>query len=137
MIDTRDLMLGNWVLAKSSSETVLPMRIVSIIDDNVHTSLGSGCKCLENKQDNIFGIPITEEILEKCGFELDEASEKYYFKNDRRIKVSLVGTKLVDEFDNKFGIDILYYDDAILICNIKYLHELQNVLFVTFKIDIL
>ena len=87
---------------------------LSAINDNDDRTWGTWC-C------NISGIPITPEILENNGFEMKEDSVVY--------SKSKVGLKPLDGnkgYEAGIGNRIFY----LIIGDIKYVHELQHILWV-------
>lgn len=79
MIKTRELMLGNWVYA--GVKTQFPMQVVGVFDDVAYLDFeGNEGDCFEYKEEEMFPVPITEEILLKNGFEKSQyyPNGKYY-----------------------------------------------------------
>lgn len=119
-------MLGNWVMAKEpASSTIAPMYITSIFNDTVYTSFINGYAISLNNQNDIYGLPLSEDLLLKCVFDKDEQSNKYHFRYDTTLTIEFIE----DHID-------VYYGEKIIKTNIKYLHELQNFLFAVFRIDL-
>jgi hypothetical protein len=68
-------------------------------------------------------IPLTEEILLKCGFDYDEEEKDYCITNN-------LGHKYGVHISNKNCALILYsITDWQIASNFKYLHQLQNLYF--------
>lgn len=61
MIDTRQLRIGNWVLFDNEWQMVDMVSLSGAVG-----LMGNG---ITNKEDQIDPIPLTSEILVKCGFE--------------------------------------------------------------------
>lgn len=106
MIHTNELMLGNWVELKG-----LPSK-VTVIGSKMVFLNGRG---LAHSDDSIEGIPITEELLEKCGFNM----KKWIDANN----------VIVDKFPN--GYALLIYSRRIE--GLNFLHDLQNAYFMLTK----
>ena len=112
MIDAKDLRIGNWVLRLGN-----PTQINAVSKGYVSTH--SSGSITENQ---IESIPLTPEILEKCGFEKvgnewqntnSEFTECFQFKNDK-----------------------FYYTGGEGVCfgvGCQYLHELQNLYYALTK----
>lgn len=102
MIDVRELRIGNWVIFNGANSEVT----ISQLSHNLH---------------NYFEpIPLTPEILEKCGFtEIansgDFYSEQYNFGLNK-------------ESDGNFSV-YNNYDLEIKNIQLKHLHQLQNLVF--------
>lgn len=125
MIKTKELMLGNWVLAGKNAK--FPMQVVSIFEDEVYLDLeGNEGDCFEEKEEDMFPVPLTEEIYMKNGFlkKKDKISE-YYTSPDGKVFIRFkkgtslyivsapVSSSVKRVSANKF---------------IQYVHELQNLL---------
>lgn len=120
MIQTNELMLGNYVLHNDK-----PIKVEGITENRIMTFANkTGVRLLDfAKPEDINPIPITEEILEKCGFDKHadlSVNKKEYFSN------------LEDQ-------KIVYYEESdcylLVGCTryFKYLHELQNIYFLLNK----
>lgn len=115
MINTNELMLGNYVRYKGK-----PRKVESIygyalrINGPLHVT-----------RDNCEPIPITEEILEKCGF------IKY-----RQRGSFIAYTNTLDEFGPSLFFDDEEYHFLGIDKNIKFLHELQNQYFLITEIQL-
>lgn len=71
MVKNKELMQGNWVLA--GKKTQFPMQVVGIFSDVVYLDFeGNEGDVWEEKEEDLFPISITEELLEKNGFVLDD-----------------------------------------------------------------
>ena len=115
MIDAKDLRIGNWV---------------KFLNKTFQVGAGTIEDCQKaNDSDSPYKyepIPLTPEILEKCGFErgiifinrgLELQIDFYKNRIDARIT-------LLDNFDGDKGADII---------EIKYLHDLQNLYYALTK----
>lgn len=113
MIQPNELRIGNWVKDERG-------RLVTIhgIESNwnyvwLNHLNGHGIYCLEKER--IEPIPLTPEVLEKCGF-FEYIS--YYLKSGVRIT----------KFLQHGGVDFAYTGDSIY-TEVKHLHQLQNLYF--------
>jgi hypothetical protein len=64
-------------------------------------------------------IPLTTELLEKCGFKLDDF---YSLRINRQLWLQYISDKISLGYDSNFG-------SLPLLLEIKYLHQLQNIYF--------
>lgn len=115
MVNTNKLMLYNWVEYLNN-----PVRVVGILLATVCLDYGGdyGDFIDDVEEENIFGIPITEEILEKCGFYKCENLPDNWFVNDFDDKIFQLRGDKSDE-----------YELIGMATSFKYLHELQNLYF--------
>lgn len=125
MIKTKELMLGNWVLA--GAKTQFPMYVTGIFQDVAYLDFeGNEGDVWEEKEEDMFPVPLTEKILLKNRFvkKKDKISE-YYNSPDENVFVRF-----------KKGVSI-YIVSAPVSSSIKrvsankliqYVHELQNLL---------
>lgn len=124
MIKNKELMLGNWVLA--GEKTQFPMQVVGIFSDVVYLDFeGNEGDVWEEKEEDLFPIPLTEELLEKNGFIKGVSSNPAYYKDkDDMIYISLMTpTSISVRISSQNG------GERVSAYNkIKYLHELQNIL---------
>lgn len=100
MINSNELMLGNYVEVHGDF-----LKVELIAKDYLN------CDDMELYYDEINPIPITEEILEKCGFH----KRGNLFVNDFEDKIFQIG---INEYQ-LLGLHKLF----------RYLHELQNIYF--------
>lgn len=131
MIQARDIRIGNWVSISENNEHP-KYRCVSQIKNRgivFHDLEHSGHFLFEK----LSPIPLTNEILEKCGFELSNKDlETYNIKytgectiQDLEFYQSRDISTIIRQWEN--------YEDStnnnyryISLYNIKYLHQLQN-----------
>lgn len=121
-----ELMIGDWVKIKNLKN---PIRQITCIDER----LGK-VDFLDDKEliitsiDNVLPIPLTEEILEKNGFEEDDYFFKYIFYFDnRRVKSSSIEVVPQDGNWNEIEMNI-YSGKADISSSVEYVHELQHAL---------
>jgi hypothetical protein len=109
MIAANELRIGNWVKLEhvtfSYNKVTSINKIGIIVDEHIHTTLSI-----------VYGITLTSEILEKCGFErLDGWKDNWWFNG-------IVGIN--------YHLGKLYYNtnlnDSVYI---QHLHQLQNLYF--------
>lgn len=129
MIKNKELMLGNWVLA--GEKTQFPMQVVGIFSDVVYLNFEENeGDVWEEKEEDLFPIPLTEELLYKNGFVKNgfikgvSSNPAYYKDKDDRIYISLMTpTSISVRISSQNG------GERVSAYNkIKYLHELQNIL---------
>jgi len=108
-----ELMIGDWVLFDHNPVRV---AILGAAQDSLGLAVG----------DNVFGqpysiiepIPLTAEILEKNGFDMDDYT--VHFKEDEHYMLELV----FEDDELKWTINCNEYT----IMNFEYVHELQHAL---------
>ena len=71
MINVKDLAIGNWVY--DGDKTQFPMYVQTIGDDYVYLNFeGNEGDVFESAPEDLQGIPLTGELLEKIGFTLKD-----------------------------------------------------------------
>lgn len=126
MIKTKELMLGNWVLAGKNAK--FPMQVVSIFEDEVYLDFeGNEGDCFEEKEEDMLPIPLTEEILLKNGF----INMSDYYKD----KEGNIFIRLGEDITTSIRVECLDRKPNKPTCSkvsafnkTKYVHELQNLL---------
>ena len=115
-------MIGDWAIRGNIAEE--PMRITDICasKNNVYLDL-SGIPILE-KIDKINPIPLTPEILEK-NFESNNNSFGY---QNYRLNADFIIENRGDRFCLVRFINGYRYASTFFVCNINYVHQLQQVL---------
>ena len=135
MIATGDLRLGNWVY--ESECTRYPMYVHTIGEDYVYLNFdGNEGDVFECKPEELQGIPLTEDLLEKMGFwKIPKADfyELQFHKDDRNeircaitVNLKLGLTNVTEYKEPKHTIEDGLYLLPSGTARIKYLHELQN-----------
>lgn len=103
MIKANELRIGNWV------DTVYNVPYIKITEIKEVVICGENCKCMS--YGSLKPIPLTEEILLKCGFE--KQGGFWFVKGDIKIEITLSRG---------------YFRYAGFV-RLKYLHQLQNLYF--------
>lgn len=140
MISVQDLCVGNWVY--DGERTQFPMFVQTIGEDYVYLNFeGNEASPWETTPKDLQGIPLTEELLEKMGFKGTFNGEKtLYFmmfktSDNRHISINVCldcGSVSVADMTVAELLEV-----NIRLCsyttNVKFLHELQNFVFLTTK----
>ena len=112
-MQANELRIGNWV----NDMVGTPLKVVAITDDDrIIYSADGGNYLFEIKYAK--GIPLTSEILERCGFEkgclVKELNNEWmiYYNNGMWLQVEKAEHPYICERKDLF--------------HIKYLHQLQN-----------
>ncbi len=117
MITASELRVGNalMVTATDTMDNHISF-VVSISKDEIRVSrdddYGMGCDL-----DGLLPIPLTPEILEKCGFEKSKNHSLDYFKK------SVTGNAFFFRIGRPFKHENRFYPE------VKYLHQIQNLYF--------
>ncbi len=112
MIQANEIRLGNWVNFIPDNGNF----IVSGIDSFNHSFKTINGLCT----DDIRPIPLTKEILLKCG----------WVKNNNINSFEMIGECRMFLNETSFGYNMYNYILGASICKkIKYLHQLQNIYF--------
>lgn len=124
MIKTKELMLGNWVLA--GAKTQFPMYVTGIFQDVAYLDFeGNEGDVWEEKEEDMLPVPLTEEILLKNGF--IKMYDYYKDKEDNifiRLGEDITTSIRVECLDRKPNKPTLSKVNAFN--KTKYVHELQN-----------
>lgn len=124
MIQVCDLSIGNWVY--DGERTQFPMCVQAIGEDYVYLNFTENeSDPWESEPKDLFGIPLTEELLKKIGFTcfLGESTGIFSKKEGEyciKVKPEL-SQVCIYGFDNHIS------------NKITHLHELQNFVFLTIK----
>lgn len=119
-ITERELRIGNWVQRTNSKGTSY-LKVAGLLEEFAYVLKSDGRKVLA-KYGRIQGIPLTSEILEKCGFENDS------YSNFRKSigKENWLCVSFKDYACKEYsGTDFSDVDVA----DTLYLHQLQNLYF--------
>lgn len=130
-MNAKDLQLGNYIYC--SNLTQFPMYVVGIVGDTLYLDFdGNEGLWWEAEAKDIVPIEVTEELLEKIGFERNEM----YGSNDRcfdvRYDMQLKSCFLeVNQHSNSVGKDWYCHIDndchsTIGGFDFQYIHQLQN-----------
>jgi hypothetical protein len=122
MIKANELRIGNWLI----TEKGIPQKVEYIGETIGFTNECGGTDKHQKNPifsydiDKIKPIPLTPEILEKCGFEHSNFISREFDKE------GIYNFKAVDHWEDGFLI-ICNFMQAGVMC--KYLHQLQNLYF--------
>lgn len=125
-----ELMIGDWVLI---NEVPKKIQAVDGVDDEIMADDEMYCLAEDryHSEDNVTGIPITPEILEKNGmkpFEVDRLRDKHssakWWSKGGDFFVKQYNFKHND-YEPTYSVGGNYHS---LIIGLKYVHELQNAL---------
>ena len=140
MIPVQDLCIGNWVY--DGERTQFPMCVQAIGEDYVYLNFTENeSDPWESEPKDLFGIPLTEELLEKMGFKESYAEgvkfHSLFFKvNDKKhlhlsIRLDKQRADISEVTQKNFpNAEVRLHSH---IEDMKFLHELQNFLFLTTK----
>jgi len=140
MINIHDLCIGNWVYDGERAQ--FPMWVQTIGEDYVYLDFeGNEGDLWESTPEELQGIPLTEELLEKMGFKESYAEgvkfHSLFFKvNDKKhlhlsIRLDKQRTDISEITQKNFPEAEVKLRSHIE--NMRFLHELQNFLFLTTK----
>lgn len=119
MLKANELRIGNWINLSVNPNINFYGKVLSIgsLEQEFEQIY---CECEESFEwafkDNYSGIPLTSEIMERCGF---RDTMSYYSKG----QFFLTKMYLLN------GVEICYNAGTAGIRTIKYLHQLQNLYF--------
>lgn len=121
MVQSKDLRVGNWV----QDEHGIIQYVYRIWQEGVELSAdATGIEDLDYESKELFGIPLTNEILKKCGFKED-------IDGDFIIEYTRIALIVVEGLENDWL--VRYRQDVgipYMAFNINtpmnYLHQLQN-----------
>ena len=122
MIKVRELAIGNFVY--DGDRTKFPMYVQTIGEDYVYLNFeGNEGDVWESTPEDLQGIPLTGELLEKCGFTLKDDFWRHKW-----------GIKVMPEagfvfIENKYGTQTCK--------DIWHLHQLQNLVRIITKKELL
>ena len=137
MIEQKELRIGNYVqfYRKIEDQDLSQASICSIFetDGDYYVKFEDGF-CV-NTERGIKPISLSEELILKCGFTIHDntQSDKEYIKKYSSgrtvLNYNLVITKSCYKDSGEYRIVVVGRVSDCEICNIKYLHQLQNIYF--------
>ncbi len=120
MIQNKDLRIGNIISIKRNYQIEFN-EVIGISDDNVSiTSLLDGGNFPRMELDLLQPIPLSPEILEKCGFEKDRYGFGFSNSNFSLYWTEKRPERFLPCWKENVSSDI----------NLRYLHQLQNCFYV-------
>lgn len=124
MVDIKELRIGNIVKCYSSLyKKNKPFEVSQILVDNIE--LIDTDESFEILYDMLDGIPLTEELLLKCGF-----TKEYYGFSCDIVELSYGRFLCNDDTDkDNLFLSINNAEYTISGVSLKYLHQLQNMYF--------
>jgi hypothetical protein len=137
MIKANELRIGNKVLHQRNPQLHEIETILGFLNDSVFLSADHEGVTYPKSLNSIESIPITPEVLEKCGFEenmggwyLEGSINQKTFSSDDRKFGWCMNLSDVDKKDIhfRFGYSSVPINDSPA-RHIKYLHQLQNLYF--------
>lgn len=124
MIATSDLRIGNWVY--ESECTQFPMYVQTIGEDYVYLNFeGNEGDVWECKPEELQGIPLTDDLMEKLGFSYKDGLWRHQWGIKVKPDAGFVNIENKDKENWLYGT-----------CNCKdiwYLHQLQNLITIITK----
>jgi hypothetical protein len=119
MIQATDLRIGNWVnnddLGNTQVDEIYNNSVVRVWSNADYFYIG---------EESINPIPLTPDILEKCGFVFNERSSSYRIFSHKEEWI-LAAQQTADKTCFKIGLPIDGRSDQYM-TNLTYLNELQN-----------
>ena len=109
MINANELRIGNYI---NVYDGVGPKYMYQVTGYDIDEIDGDGTDC--------FPIPLTPEILEKCGAEKEHNG--WY-------KISICNDWSYIFWERRAGFELSVNKHSIMLTNIQYLHQLQNLYF--------
>lgn len=123
MVKTKELMLGNWVLA--GKNTQFPMYVVGLFADMVYLDFEDNVGDMwEEREEDVFPMPLTEELFIRNGFiKRQEDVFDIYETDDKNVFIRTI------QGINEYFVSVKLEDLCIVEHNsIQYVHELQNII---------
>lgn len=136
MVDVKELRIGNWVYLPSLSKAAYGNGHVPFIVDGIykdedgyrvlcHCDTKEGHSCTEEAfPEEIEPIPLTEELLLKCGFK-----DRDCIFSMEDFELSYGRLLHFNDADNKLFVSVNGAEYAISSVPVEYIHHLQNVYF--------
>lgn len=120
MIDVHDLCIGNWVY--DGDKTQFPMFIRAVGEDYIYLDFeGNEGDLWETTPEDLQGIPLTDDIMERCGFILKDGLWRR-----GAVKVKPESSFVSVEYQSNG-----WLRTSANSTEIYYLHQLQNFVYVT------
>lgn len=118
-IKVTDLRVGNKVYGIRNANLKEIVEVGKILWDEIITSIDNGARCF-NIKDEIEGIPLSSDILEKCG--------KKYSRNDQNweYEINIGALRWYFRWNTEWYSEI---GGIYLGANVQYLHQVQNIYF--------
>ncbi|HEU4901191.1 MAG TPA: hypothetical protein VFT06_00325 [Flavisolibacter sp.] len=127
MIQANELRIGNWIIQDSMYAKVMALDENEITIDSYPLRYAAKPAAFDP-------IPLTPEILEKCGF------KRLYDKSTYPNSAETWSIKVSTDFDHYLSIDIVTGNSELILENfegsqtfflpdIEYIHQLQNLYF--------
>lgn len=128
MINVKDLAIGNWVY--DGDKTQFPMCVQTIGDDYVYLNFeGNEGDVFESAPEDLQGIPLTGELLEKCGFTLKDGLWRHQWGIKVKPEAGFVFIENKDKEHWMYG--------TCTCKDIWHLHHLQNLVRIITKKELL
>lgn len=128
MINVKDLAIGNWVY--DGDKTQFPMYVQTIGDDYVYLNFeGNEGDVFESAPEDLQGIPLTGELLEKIGFTLKDGLWRHKWGIKVKPEAGFVFIENKDEEHWMYG--------TCTCKDIWHLHQLQNLVRIITKKELL
>lgn len=124
MIKTKELMLGNWVLA--GKNTQFPMYVVGLFADMVYLDFEDNVGDMwEEREEDVFPMPLTEELFLRNGFIKSQKDAFDIYEIEDETVFLFISTT---HGTNKYLVSVNLEDLCIVEHkSIQYVHELQNI----------
>lgn len=137
MINANDLRIDNLVYYSYDGSNYMG-KITSLNKSNATLDNKYSIKLETKSRNKISPIPLTEEILLKCGAIYDDSNDTYWFNIS-----PLFYIELIPQYDNIYAVIVGSIDPTLtiedrsrLIADASSLHELQNLYFVLTKTEL-
>jgi hypothetical protein len=128
MINRHDLCIGNWVY--DGERTQFPMFVRTIGDDYVYLDFeGNDGDLFESTPEELQGIPLTEDLLEKLGFTFKDGLWRHRFGVKVKPEAGFVFIENKDKEHWMYG--------TCTCKDIWHLHQLQNLVRIITKKELL
>ena len=127
MIQVGELMLGNWVY--DGDKTKFPMSVQTIGEDYVYLNFeGNEGDVFESTPEELQGIPLTGDLLEKIGFTFKDGLWRHRYGIKVKPEAGFVFIENKDEEHWMYG--------TATCKDVWFLHQLQNLTKIIVKKDL-